>query len=129
MVGSGSVDLDMATYVLETYTERSGKKILRDSTEFRRLADGSMICLSLNGHTLDGKGDPSLRNQVIYLHNGAGRYDFVVGNATTGPEFAKLSFAEKGDLAKEQALELVKASGYTVEASGGIRDGKLVVEK
>ncbi len=129
VVGSGSVALDTASYALETAVERSGRKIVRDYTEFKRLPDGSMICLSLNGHTLDGKGDASVRNQVIYLHNGAGRYDFVVANAKTGPEFAKLSFAEKGDLTKEQALELVKASGYTVEASGGIRDGRLVVEK
>lgn len=129
VVGNGTVDFAKGSYLCETATERAGKKIVRDHTEFRRLADGSMICLSLNGHAFDGRGDASLRNEVIYLHNGAGRYDFVVGKAKTGPDFATLSLAEKGDLTKQQALDLVKASGYAIEASGGIRDGQLVLDK
>jgi hypothetical protein len=129
VAGNGSFDLAKEHYILEEYTERAGKKIVRSHCEFKRLPDGSILCLSLFGSSINAKGDEELSDEVIYLHNGIGRYDFVIGKAKTGPEFKALSFVDKGDLTKEQALELVKTSGYTIETSGGIKDGKLVLDK
>ena len=129
LVAVGSLALDKEYYVFEESTERAGKKISREHSEFKRLADGTMICLDLNGGGFDGRGQEEVSDSAIYLHNGPGRYDFVIGKAKTGPEFKTLSFADKGDLTKEQALALFKAAGYAIETSGGIQGGKLVVDK
>jgi hypothetical protein len=128
-VENGSLALDKEHYISETFTERAGRKIARDYTEFKRLGDGSMICLAFSGHTLNMKGDEDTSDEVIFLHNGKNRYDFVIAKAKTGPEFKSISFTDKGDLSKEQAIELFKTAGYTIDQTGGIRDGKLVVDK
>jgi len=128
-VENGALALDKEHYISETFTERAGRKISRDYTEFKRLADGSMICLAFSGRTFNMKGDDDLSDEVIFLHNGKNQYDFVIAKAKTGPEFKSISFADKGDLTKEQAIELFKAAGYTIDQSGGIKDGKLVVDK
>lgn len=126
---SGSLALDKEYYTCETFTERAGKKIARSTHEFKRLGDGSMICLAVNGQAYNFRGDEELMNDAIYLHNGAGRYDFVIAKGTTGPGFAAISFAAQGDLTKEQALELFKSLGYAIKTSGGIQDGQLLVDK
>lgn len=128
-VENGSLELDKEYYIAETFTERAGKKISRSYTEFKRLGDKSMICLAFSGQTINGKGDEDTSDEVIFLHNGKNRYDFVIANAKTGPEFKSISFADKGDLTKEQAIALFKTAGYTIDQSGGIKDGKLVVDK
>jgi hypothetical protein len=128
-VSNGTLALDQAYYVCEDFTERAGKKIDRSYYEFKRLGDGSMVCLAMSGHLINFRGDEEPGDDVIYLHNGAGRYDFVIGKAKTGPEFKSISFSDKGDLTKEQAIGLFKAAGYAIETSGGIQDGKLVVDK
>lgn len=128
-VENGSLALDKEHYISETFTERAGRKIARDYTEFKRLGDGSMICLVFRGHTLNMKGEADAGDEVIFLHNGKNRYDFVIAKAKTGPEFKSISFADQGDLSKDQAIELLKAAGYTIDLSGGIRDGKLTVDK
>jgi len=128
VVASGSLDLTKAYYVFDMYTERGGKKIAREYSEFKRLGDGSMIALSLGGQAFNMRGDAELRDHAIYLHNGPGRYDFVTAKGKAGPEFQAISLAAKGDLSKEQALELLKGAGYTIEVSGGIRDGKLTLD-
>jgi hypothetical protein len=129
VVGSGSLALDKEYFTWETANERDGKKIERSTTEFKRLADGSMICLALSGHAINFRGDEELKDDAIYLHNGPGRYDFVIAKSATGPGFTAISFADKGDLTKEQALELFRAAGYTIEKSGGIEGGRLVLDK
>lgn len=88
-----------------------------------------MICLAFNGHTINARSDEETSDSVIYLHNGKKRYDFVVGKGKTSPQFKNVSFADKGNLTKEQAIELFKAAGYTIEKTGGIKDGKLVADK
>ena len=128
-VENGSLALDKEHYISETFTERAGRKISRSYTEFKRLGDGSMICLAFSGHTINGKGDEDISDEVIFLHNGKNQYDFIIANAKTGPEFKSISFADKGDLTKEQAIELFKTAGYIIDQSGGIKDGKLVVDK
>lgn len=128
-VEHGSADLDQRYYKDESATERGGKVISRSANEFKQLADGSMICLVFNGQTINFRGDEETSDSVIYVHNGKGVYDFVVGKAKTGPGFAGFSFADKGDLTKEQALALLQASGYALDKSGGIKDGKLVLDK
>jgi len=128
VVASGSLDLTKAYYVFDMYTERGGKKIAREYSEFKRLGDGSMIALSLGGQAFNMRGDAELRDHAIYLHNGPGRYDFVTAKGKAGPEFQAISLAAQGDLSKEQALELLKGAGYTIEVSGGIRGGKLTLD-
>lgn len=128
-VESGSLELDKEYYISEEFTERAGRKISRSYHEFKRLGDKSMICLAFSSRIFNMRGDEDLSDDVIYLHNGKNQYDFVIAKAKTGPEFKSISFADKGDITKEQALELFKAAGYAIEHSGGIKDGKLVVDK
>ncbi len=128
-VENGSLDLDKEYYIAETHTERAGRKISRSYHEFKRLGDGSMVCLALSGRTINMRGDNDISDDVIFLRNGKNQYDFVIAKAKTGPEFKSISFADQGDLTKEQAIELFKAAGYAIERTGGIRDGKLVVDK
>ena len=128
-VENGSLALDKEHYISEAYTERAGTKISRSYHEFKRLGDQSMICLAFSGQTFNGKGDENISDEVIFLHNGKNQYDFVIARAKTGPEFKSISFADKGDLSKEQAIELFKAAGYAIDQTGGIKDGKLVVDK
>ena len=128
-VENGSLALDKEYYISEEFTERAGKKISHSYHEFKRLGDKSMICLAFSGQTFNGKGDEVISDEVIFLHNGKDQYDFVIANAKTGPEFKSISFADKGDLTKEQAIALFKTAGYTIDQTGGIKDGKLVVDK
>lgn len=126
---NGSLALDQEYFIWESFSERAGKKIDRSYTEFKRLGDGSMICLALSGHSFNFRGEEEARGEAIYLHNGAGRYDFVVAKGKTGPEFKNISFAGQGDLTKEQARGLFQAAGYDIEKSGGILGGLLVLDK
>ena len=128
-VENGSVNLDQKYYIAENFTERAGKKIAREYDEFKMLGDGSMVCLVLNGTALNARGAEEIIDSVIYLHNGKDQYDFVLAKGKAGPEFKIISFADMGDLAKDKAIELFKASGYTIDKTGGIKDGKLVVDK
>jgi hypothetical protein len=128
-VENGSLDLDKEFYIAEMFTERAGRKISRSYHEFRRLGDKSMICLAFSGQLFNAKGDEDTSAEVIFLHNGKNQYDFVIAKAKTGPEFRSISFANKGDLTKEQAIALFKTAGYTIDQTGGIKDGKLVVDK
>jgi hypothetical protein len=126
--GKGSLALDKGYFIWESFTERAGNQIDRSYTEFKRLGDGSMICLALSGHSFNYRGEKEARGEAIYLHNGAGRYDFVIAKGKTGPGFNTISFADKGDLTKEQALQLFKAAGYDIEKSGGIQGEMLVLD-
>jgi hypothetical protein len=128
-VQSGSLDLDQKYYQSETYVERAEKRISQDYAEFKMLADGSMICLVFHGQTINARGNDELSDSVIYLHNGKDQYDFVVGKGKNGPGLKSLPFPDQGDWTKEKVLEGFKAAGYTIETSGGIKDGKLVVDK
>jgi len=128
-VENGSLALEQEHYIAETFTERAGRKISRSYYEFKRLSDKSMICLAFSSQVFNMKGDEDLSTEVIFLHNGKNRYDFVIAKSKTGPEFKVISFAEKGDLDKEQAIELIQAAGYEIVTSGGIQGGKLVLDK
>lgn len=128
-VHNGFLDLGTGYYHSEEITERAGRKISRGVTEFKVLEDGSMICIDFRGNAFDARGEEALGDQVIFLHNGPGRYDFVVASGKTGPEFTAFTFAEKGNLSKEQAIELFQAAGYTLDKVGGIRDGKLALDQ
>ena len=87
-----------------------------------------MICIDFNGSRFDMRGNESKNDQVIFLHNGPGRYDFVIAKGENGTEYTALSFADKGDLTKDQAMALFKEAGYTLDKVGGIKDGKLVLD-
>ncbi len=126
---SGSLDLGKEHYVADDSTERAGRKISRSYTEFKRLGDGSMICLAISAHTINGRGDAETGSGAVYIHNGKDLFDFVTAKAALGPEFQKVSFADKGDLTKAQAIEAFKAAGFTIDQTGGVRDGKLYTDK
>jgi hypothetical protein len=128
-VENGSLLLDKELYISETFSERAGKKITRNYTEFKRLGDGSMVCLAFNGRTLNMRGDEELGDDVVFLRNGRNQYDFVIAKGKTGPDFKSISFADQGDLTKEQAIALFKSMGYAIDQTGGIKDGKLVLDK
>lgn len=128
-VENGSLDLDQKFYRAENFIERAEKRISRGYSEFKQLGDGSMICLVFDGHTINMRGDEEASDSVIYLHNGKNQYDFVVAKGKTGPGFKSISFADQGDWTKEKAIEGLKAAGYAIDQTGGIKDGKLVLDK
>lgn len=129
VVQNGSLDLNQAYYKAEDFTERGGTRIARSYHEFKRLGDGSMICLVYSGQAVNARGDAQPSDSVIYIHNGKDLYDFVVAKGTAGPGFSPMSFADKGDLTKAQAVELFKSAGYTIEKAGGIQSGQLALDK
>jgi hypothetical protein len=128
-VENGSLDLDQKYYRAENFIERAEKRISRSYAEFKQLADGTMICLVFDGQTINMRGDEETSDSVIYLHNGKNQYDFVLAKGKTGPGFKSISFGDQGDLTKDKAIEGFKAAGYTIDQTGGIKDGKLVVDK
>ncbi|MDY0297773.1 MAG: hypothetical protein RB296_10690 [Acidobacteriota bacterium] len=128
LLHKGFLETDPGYYHAEEIVEREGKTISRSINEFKRLADGSMIALYISGKALNFRGDSDPRATIVFLHNGPQRYDFVIAKSEAGPEFVSMSFSDKGDLTRNQAMELFKNAGYTVEKTGGIRDGKLFTD-
>lgn len=124
----GNCDFSKGTYITETFNERNGQKIERSYSEFKRLKNGEMICLRTTSSSLNLKGEADLSNSCTYIKAGKDKFDFVIGKATQGPAFEKLSFIDKSDLSKDEARQMMEAAGYQIEKSGGIAGGKLVVE-
>jgi 5-hydroxyisourate hydrolase-like protein (transthyretin family) len=129
LVESGVFDSDKQYYKSEQYTERDGKKISVSYTEFQRLADGTFLVLQSEGNAFDSRGEEVNSNKFIYLVIGEGRYDFVIAKADIGPSFVPVLLSDKGEMTKEQANELFKSSGWKIEQTGGIKDGKLVKDQ
>ncbi|HZX47541.1 MAG TPA: hypothetical protein VFF83_09735 [Clostridia bacterium] len=127
-VENGIFDTDKEFYQAESYTERGGTKILRQYHEFKRLGDGSMICFDFSGNAIDAKGDEKTFNIFTFIRSGKDRYDFVIAKAEIGPEFNIVSLANEGDMTKERAIEIFTAEGYSIDKTGGIKDGKLFVD-
>jgi len=128
IVENGNCDLDKGTYVTETFTERNGQKIERSYSEFKRFKNGEMICLRTYSSSLNFRGETDLSNTCTYIKAGKDKFDFVIGKATQGPAFEKLSFIDKSDLSKDEARQMMEAAGYEIEKSGGIAGGNLVVD-
>ena len=128
IVEDGNCDLGKGTYVTETFTERNGQKIERSYSEFKRFKNGEMICLRTYSSSLNFSGEAALSNTCTYIKAGKDKFDFVIGKATQGPAFEKLSFIDKNDLSKDEARQMMEAAGYQIEKSGGIANGILVVE-
>lgn len=128
-VENGSLDLGLKYYQAESSVTRAGKRISRRCVEFKQLADGGMICLIYSGQAFNARGGEEMSDSVIFLRNGKDRYDFVVGKGKIGPAFKNQAFGEKADWTKEKAVEVIKAAGYGIGKSGGIKDGKLVLDK
>ena len=128
IVEDGNCDLGKGTYVTETFTERNGHKIERSYSEFKRFKNGEMICLRTYSSSLNFRGEADLSNTCTYIKAGKDKFDFVIGKATQGPAFEKLSFIDKSDLSKDEARQMMEAAGYQIEKSGGIAGGKLVVD-
>lgn len=126
IVENGVFDADKQYYKSEEFSERDGKKISVSWTEFQRLADGTFLVLQSFGNAFNGKGDAVNSNKFIYLVIGKDRYDFVIAKANIGPIFTPVLLSDKGEMTKQQASELFKSSGWTIDETGGIIDGKLV---
>lgn len=74
------------------------------------------------------RGETELSNTCTFIKAGKDKFDFVVGKATQGPVFEKLSFIDKSDLSKDEARQMMETAGYQIEKSGGIAGGTLVVD-
>ncbi len=128
IVEDGNCDLNKGTYVTETFTERNGQNIERSYSEFKRFKNGEMICLRTTSSSLSLRGEAELSNTCTFIKAGKDKFDFVIGKATQGPAFEKLSFIDKGDLSKDEAHQMMETAGYQISKSGGIAGGKLVVD-
>lgn len=125
----GSFDLSKEYYITEQFTERDGKKINRSYYEFKRLGDGSMISLELGGNMFDIKGNEKPTSDATYIKSGKDTYDFVIARAEKGTGFEPISFANNGDMTKDQAIAAFQKAGYTIDMTGGIKDGALYMNK
>lgn len=128
LIENGSCDLAAEIYQTESYTERNGEKVQRSYSEFKRLKNQDMICLVTNGSSFNLREEADPANTCIYIKAGKDKFDFVIGKATVGPAFEKLSFVDKSDLTKDDARKLMEAAGYQIEQTGGISGGTLVVD-
>lgn len=128
IVEDGQCDLAKGWYQTEKFTERNGEKIGRSYSEFKQLKSGEMIYLGTDSSSMNFREEPELTNTCTYIKAGKDKYDFVIGKATQGPAFEKLTFIDKDDLSKDEARQMMEAAGYTIEKSGGITEGSLVVD-
>ena len=129
IVEDGNCDLGKGTYQTENFTERNGQKIERSYSEFKRLKSGEMICLRTHSYSMNVLSQQEeLSNTCTYIKAGQDKFDFVIGKATQGPAFEKLSFIDKSDLSKDEARQMMERAGYQIEKSGGIAGGTLIVD-
>lgn len=125
-VESGSCDLDKGYYYADSYTEREGVQISRTTSEFKKQADGSMCTIVMEGRTIDFRNNEELSTSYIFIRSGEGQYDFVIASSAIGTTYDFLSLEE--DMTKEMAFALFEGAGATIENSGHIKDGKLILD-
>lgn len=76
-----------------------------------------------------GREIPCLTLSIcVYIKTGHEIFEFVIGKATQGPTFEKLTFIEANDLSKEDARKMMEAAGYQIDKSGSVQSGKLVID-
>ena len=127
-IENGTFEMDKEYYVCDSYTERNGQNIERYYAEFKRLKDGSMMCLDISGFGIDYSDNQTKSNDAVFIKISKDKLDVVIGKASTGPDFEKLSLADKNDLSKEQAIEIFETAGYTIETTGGVSGGKFTID-
>lgn len=126
-VESGIFETSKEYYKSESYTERGGAKLTRYYYEFKRLPDGSIICFALSGGAMDAMGKEAPYTTFAFIRSGKERYDFAIAKAKLGPEFNVVSLVDETDLKVEKAVAIFEAKGFTITATGGIKNGKLFV--
>lgn len=124
--GKGNCDLENGYYFADSFKERNGAMIDRDTTEFQIESDGSMSTISLEGGTLNWNNKEDLTTTYVFIRNGKGQYDFVLANSTVGTQYEVLHL--EADMTKEKAVTLFEAAGATITKTGGIKDGVFYVD-
>lgn len=128
LVENGSADLGLGLFISESYIEREGKKLKQNYNEFLKLQDGTMICLELRGSNFNFNGEKEPKSNATYMHIGENLMDFVLATANAGTDYPSISF-NNAKMTKEQAIQAFQAAGFTIENTGSLKDGKLVVDK
>ncbi|MGI6628560.1 MAG: hypothetical protein ACOX4K_09500 [Bacillota bacterium] len=129
LVEEGCCDLAAESCQIETFTERGGQVIVRNYSEFKRLASGEMICLRITGHSLNQVSEEDeLSNTCTFMKVGKDKLEFIIAKATCGPGFEKLSLLDKDGLSRDKAREMIEGAGYEIDETGGIADGVLFID-
>jgi hypothetical protein len=126
-VQTGNCDLKEGHYYADDYTERESVVINRTITELSIEDDGDISGFLLDGNTLNYRNEEELTTSFTFVRNGKNQYDFVVATAALGTDFEVLKLEE--DMTKEKAIQMFEAAGLTIETSGGIDNGKIVVDE
>jgi len=115
IVEQGSFDGDKGSLRTEHYTERNGAKVNRYVVQ-SVLTDGESFALLYQY----GKSGDGSNASAVFLTAGKNHYNFVVATGDGDADFSEipLSFADA-----EEAVAAFEANGYTIDKTGGIKDG------
>lgn len=128
LVENGRCDLDKGFFQAENYTLRGDNKAVGTYVEIKEVKKGEMICLRIYGSKFDVKMKEQPWAYCTYMRVGKDTMDFVYARSTAGPDFEVLSIADKGNLAKEEAVKMMTAAGFEIEKTGGIAGGKVFID-
>lgn len=115
IVEQGSLDGDKGSLRTEHYTERNGAKVNRYVIQ-SVLTDADSIALLYQY----GKSGDRSNSTAVFLTAGKNHYNFVVATGDGDADFAEipLSFTDA-----EDAVAAFEANGYTIDKTGGVKDG------
>lgn len=128
VVENGSCDLDKGFFQLEKYTLRDENKTERTYAEIKEVKKGEMICLRIYGCRFDVKMNEQPWTVSTYMRVDKDTMDFVLARCDQGPDFEKLSIADKGVLGKEEVAKMLEDAGFEIKRSGSIADKKVCID-
>jgi hypothetical protein len=125
-IENGNCDLDSGYYFSDSYTDRSGEVISRSTSEFQLQSDKSMSTIVMDGNTLNYSGEEQLTTSYIFMRMGDGTLEYAVAKSETGTDYDLIHLED--NMTKEMAIDLFEAAGAVLDHSGGIKDGKFVLD-
>lgn len=124
LVENGSFDGDKKLFQTESYSERNGALIQKIRVYCLLTNDDTVILLYQFGNNFDSRGESIKAGHAVFLTVSKNHYDFVLAKNTEGADFQVLPF---NITTIEEAEKLFTDSGYKIDKTGGIYDGKYEV--
>jgi hypothetical protein len=125
---NGCCDLDKGFFQIENHTLRGEDKTVRTYVEIKEVKKSEMCCLRLYGSKFDVKMNEKPWTICTYMRVDKDTMDFVHARSIMGPNFEKLSIADKGILTKEEAVAMMEDAGFDIVRTGGIADEKVSID-
>ncbi len=118
----GSLDLHAGHMVYRRAVTRGETEIERDYYEYRLLKEGGMILTAIWGDLYNFQGDEANRTEAVYMRMTEAGLDFFTARANAGAAFTTVALGE-GESNPEEAAKAFEDAGFTIQLSGGAKDG------